>query len=102
MGLVKHVYFVDEYFLEELALKSKKSDFFSSSLKFYQSVKDKEVSALSEKQLKWLRTLKEIMDKKELEKVKKQIPLHFVRKIKKFTLWPKKTDRGWVWLTYYE
>lgn len=93
---VAQVYYIDEALLESLAQRSK-GKFFAASHKFYQSVKQQPVSALSPKQTQWLIKLVQILEERER---KLRQPKNRVRK--KFTWFPKKTPQGWVWFTYYE
>lgn len=99
MVKVSQRYFIDEGQLDDLAQKSK-TDFFSSSLKFYRSVKDKDVTTLTPKQVQWLTKLKDIVDEKNRKQVNFNIRDQQSRQ-RKFTLFPKKTKYGWVWLYYY-
>lgn len=98
MVKVSQRYFIDEGQLDDLAQKSK-TDFFSSSLKFYRSVKDKDVTELTPKQVQWLTKIKDILDEKNRQQVVSNIRSQSLRE-RRFTLFPKKTKYGWVWFFY--
>ncbi len=51
--LVKDFYQINELVLEEM-VDEKDSDYLKSSLSFYRSVKEKDLSMLSPKQITWL------------------------------------------------
>ena len=100
---VKQAYALDEVFLEDLAQKETKSQFFSSSLKFYRSVKEKNMQDISKKQKKWLDQVRDILEDKARKQVQKNVQKNErVRATKCFTWLPKKTEQGWVWFTYYK
>lgn len=96
--LVQEAFYLDEVELEKMA-RFAKNDYLQKSLNFYRSVKTKPVDQLSDKQLVWLNKLSLMMTERDRKKVNNNIKY---QPQKKFTLFPKKTYQGWVWLTYYE
>lgn len=95
---VQEIYYLNEQEMENMARFSK-SDYIDKSLKFYRSVKHKPLNQLSTKQVEWLNRLRTMLEDRERKRINKN--LKYLPQ-KKFTLWPKKTSVGWVWLTYYE
>lgn len=67
--IVATQYAINEEFLNELSHLKTKSSFFKKSLKFYQAVKLREVSSLSDKQLNWLTEIEAILHDRVKNKV---------------------------------
>lgn len=95
---VKQVFYIDEIFLTDCAEKETKGEYFKSSLKFFQQVKDKPASELSQAQKKWLYNLSGILQEKMKRQLQKPV---YVKKVKKYAWLPKKTSKGWIWFNYY-
>ncbi len=100
--LVKDVFYIDELFLIDCAKKEVKGDYFKVSLKFYEEVKNKEVSQLSKSQQSWLYNLSNTLQ----QKMKRQLQSYNVSNEKpkfdkKFAWLPKKTKKGWIWFSFY-
>lgn len=95
---VKQVFYIDEMFLTDCAEKEQKGDYFKNSLAFFLRVKDKPVKDLSQSQKSWLYKLSGILQ----EKMKRQLQKPLYRpKVKRFAWLPKKTNKGWIWFSYY-
>ena len=95
---VKQVFYIDENFLTDCAEKEVKGDYFKSSLAFYQRVKDKAVKDISKSQQSWLYNLSGVLQQKMKRQLQKPV---YKQKVKKYAWLPKKTNKGWVWMTHY-